>query len=453
MTYPFNKFISKTTRKVLLSTSSILNKLFNKLYPHQFQVYDKAFSTSPTTTEVISVLSPRQRGKTFLIIAIVIRFLITSHFAHAIVIEPSYEQSNRVLRQIKRACPFFSYNLGSNEVSFSTTNSSVVFRSAGQTDRLRGDTASGENSFVICDEAAFIKDSIYGIILPMLAKHRANLILFSTPLWAKGTFYDACTSKDPNYFHFNWSEYEKDNFDYWHDFITPEQLETYKSLMSPQQFSAEFLGEWLHETSMLFGNLSDYFVPANYTYSNVITIGIDWAYGAPVTKDNPFGSDNDFTTVIALDANGCMLPDFLHANHGTSIQQATAVASFIISLQKKGYQINIIRSEANALGDPLTQLLKDQLPPELSYKILPVAIDNNEKVSMITNLQTSLIAGLIKIQPINTLTDEMSVYRMERTPSGGTTFNAPPGYHDDCVMALAHTSSALLSSYGQYHIH
>ena len=35
------------------------------------------------------------------------------------------------------------------------------------------------------------------------------------------------------------------------------------------------------------------------------------------------------------------------------------------------------------------------------------------------------------------LTAELKRYEYEISPSGGITYNAPSGYHDDCVMALA----------------
>jgi len=35
------------------------------------------------------------------------------------------------------------------------------------------------------------------------------------------------------------------------------------------------------------------------------------------------------------------------------------------------------------------------------------------------------------------LTAEMRRYEYQIGPSGGITYNAPGGYHDDCVMALA----------------
>jgi len=35
------------------------------------------------------------------------------------------------------------------------------------------------------------------------------------------------------------------------------------------------------------------------------------------------------------------------------------------------------------------------------------------------------------------LTNEMKRYEYEISPSGGITYNAPSGYHDDCVMSLA----------------
>jgi hypothetical protein len=40
-------------------------------------------------------------------------------------------------------------------------------------------------------------------------------------------------------------------------------------------------------------------------------------------------------------------------------------------------------------------------------------------------------------QQWDVLTNEMRRYEYQIGPSGGITYNAPGGYHDDCVMALA----------------
>lgn len=42
----------------------------------------------------------------------------------------------------------------------------------------------------------------------------------------------------------------------------------------------------------------------------------------------------------------------------------------------------------------------------------------------------------------STLTDELKRYEYAITPKGSITYNAPSGYHDDCVIALALANSA-----------
>ncbi len=42
------------------------------------------------------------------------------------------------------------------------------------------------------------------------------------------------------------------------------------------------------------------------------------------------------------------------------------------------------------------------------------------------------------------LTDELKRYEYEITSRGAITYNAPGGYHDDCVIALALANSARL---------
>ena len=41
----------------------------------------------------------------------------------------------------------------------------------------------------------------------------------------------------------------------------------------------------------------------------------------------------------------------------------------------------------------------------------------------------------------STLTDELKRYEYALTPNGAITYNAPGGYHDDCVIALALANS------------
>jgi hypothetical protein len=54
-----------------------------------------------------------------------------------------------------------------------------------------------------------------------------------------------------------------------------------------------------------------------------------------------------------------------------------------------------------------------------------------------SNLRDFAHEGAKSAKEWDMLTAEMKRYEYEISPSGGITYNAPAGYHDDCVMALA----------------
>jgi len=93
--------------------------------------------------------------------------------------------------------------------------------------------------------------------------------------------------------------------------------------------------------------------------------------------------------------------------------------------------------DATGIGDPIYDDLKQELP-----QIQPVKLTNPVKTQLIQRLVVGVEQRQISWpRSWTTLTDEMKRYEYEITPSGAITYNAPGGYHDDCVMALALANS------------
>jgi len=61
----------------------------------------------------------------------------------------------------------------------------------------------------------------------------------------------------------------------------------------------------------------------------------------------------------------------------------------------------------------------------------------SSKRDLIDNLATRLEMGEITIPEIPQLTNELDLYEYETTPSGNVRYQAPEGWHDDCVDSLA----------------
>jgi hypothetical protein len=66
-----------------------------------------------------------------------------------------------------------------------------------------------------------------------------------------------------------------------------------------------------------------------------------------------------------------------------------------------------------------------------------IQITNKTKVQLIDSLALAFEKSEIRILPDPTLIGELQAYKVERLPSGTLRYNAPDGFHDDCVIALA----------------
>ena len=99
--------------------------------------------------------------------------------------------------------------------------------------------------------------------------------------------------------------------------------------------------------------------------------------------------------------------------------------------------------DATGVGDPIYDDLKQKYADIEGFKLtassktaliqrLIVGVEQRRVSWPAASGQSTVDVGQWAI-----LTSEMKRYEYEISPSGGITYNAPSGYHDDCVMALA----------------
>ena len=85
------------------------------------------------------------------------------------------------------------------------------------------------------------------------------------------------------------------------------------------------------------------------------------------------------------------------------------------------------------MGDPIYDDLKHQIPDIEGVKLTALS-----KTMLIQRLIVALEQQKIS-WPVewDDLTAEMRRFEYQIMPSGGIQYNAPSGYHDDCVISLA----------------
>jgi hypothetical protein len=152
--------------------------------------------------------------------------------------------------------------------------------------------------------------------------------------------------------------------------------------------------------------------------------GVDW------------GRDNDFTAVSVFDTT-TMTQVKLYRMTGISY---TSQRARLIDIAKAYKPITIL-AEANSIG---TVNIEDLQAAGLPVR--PFTTTNTSKTALIDALTIAIEQAQITLLNDEVLKHEMHAYQSERTPTGRYTYNAPPGIHDDTVIATALSYRAAANS-------
>lgn len=381
-----------------------------KLEQWQRDVYDQAESAGGTG-KVFVVKAKRQVGKSILAVCLLIKYALTSKCV-SLCMEPTLTQSRRVFKQV---CDFLNGSgaiSGANaqllEIQF-VNGSEIIFKSAEQREALRGYSVSG---ICVIDEAAFIDKDIFQIVYPMVDVKQAPMLIVSTPLFCSGEFYELYMrgiNGDTRVTSYDWSTYDTSVF------LSPEKLEYYRDTMSPLKFRSEYLGEFIAEGSYIFGDISGSI--KGFSDRPSVYAGIDW--GA--------GNGNDFTTVVMMDAEGCVTKIW-STKDMDSVQQIDVISGLLNA--EPG--LKSVMVEMNSIG----KIYYDQLKRKITKPLKGFYTTNESKRNIIERLVTAFLTNTITIPNDYEMIKELQHYNIEKTAKGYT-YNGADGVHDDYVVALA----------------
>ena len=97
------------------------------------------------------------------------------------------------------------------------------------------------------------------------------------------------------------------------------------------------------------------------------------------------------------------------------------------------WDVRVIWAEANSIGSPIIE----QLQTEYGLNVRPFQTTARSKAPLIEGLALAIEQQEIALLPDEVLLNELRSYAVERLPGGGFRYNAPPGMHDDTVIATA----------------
>lgn len=363
------------------------------------------------------VKAKRQAGKSILAIVALEYFAFKNEGSIGYLLEPTLSQSRRVFKQMVKSLggeesPVIkSSNATLLELEL-FNGSQVIFKSAEQREALRGATV--KNSILIIDEGAFIEDDIYFVLDPIVDATKSPVMIISTPLFLSGEFYERYKrGREGSKFvkSYDWSEYDTSAL------LDPEKLEYYRETMSPLKFRSEILGEFIEESSYIFGDIGKCVDSKAAANAVPVYAGIDWG-----------GGDGGNSTVLTLISKDRVVRECLRWKDFDSVDLVDVIAEEIIKRGLKRVQV-----EKNSIGKTFYDMLKRKVPAGMLKLFITT---NDSKREIIEELIKAFQKGTITIPDDPTLKKQLQHYAQEKTKTGYT-YNGADGVEDDYVMSLA----------------
>lgn len=389
-------------------------------YDHQKAVIDE-LRDAKGTGKVVVCKSSRQKGKSYLVGGLLLYYAINYADTKNYCLSPSFKQAKLIYETILKAIIKSGVVKTKNKTDLIITliNGSVIkFLSAEQREQLRGYTAD----FMCIDEAAFIPDSIFHLVLPFVDAKRAPLLLVSSPFIKQGFFYQYFCyglEKSHNTVTIDWSEEKfKESIE---EILPPDRLEEYRQILPTRVFQSEYLGEWLDEDGAVFIGLKNCIKKVQINKDDKLYVGLDWSNQG----------ENDWTVLSVFNDRGeqCLLK---YWNNLTPLKQIDVIAKEIEPYLK---QIAVIYSESNSIGTPYSDLLKSK-SQVLEQKVQLFNTSNTSKNTAVLNMQTALENNGVTLLDDEKQTREFSYFTANYNPTTrNVSYAAPQGLNDDTVMA------------------
>lgn len=200
--------------------------------------------------------------------------------------------------------------------------------------------------------------------------------------------------------------------------ISAEELESIRRETSQRIWEIEYLAFFTDSLTQVFRGIREAATaPLNPVPNpaDPYVIGIDWA------------RTFDFTTAVVMNGR---TKEVVAVDRFTNVTW-TLQCGRLKALSDRWHP-RVIYAEENSFGSPNIEALQREGFPVRSFYTT-----SGSKSDLIESLALAVERRHIALQPHEALLNELAAYRLERLPSGAYRYSAPPGQHDDLVIALA----------------
>ena len=299
-----------------------------------------------------------------------------------------------------------------------TNGSHISFRSADREDSLRGEGLD----LLILDEAAMIADRAWEKELrPTLSDTLGDMVAISTPKgrnWFFEWFERGNSEDNPDVESWQSSTYDNPH-------IPDEEIDAAQRELPQHVFEQEYLAEFKEESGGVFTDLDERVFDADYDLDMFVGDG-PYAHGWDLARHQ------DYLVGIVLDAHGQVVHFERTQNESwpqiqRRIEAAAAEYDGIVAIDA---------SRDNKIVGDLSESIG-------RGRVEPIKFSPKRKRELIEDLIARVEAGELSAPEIPQLRHEMGVFEYDVTPSGTVRYDAPEGFHDDSIDALALASSQL----------
>lgn len=329
------------------------------------------------------------------------------------VVAPTYKMlatAEREWRELfAEMSQLYVYNVKDHRYTLKS-GSIVEFVSGEWPDQLRGPGLDG----ILIDEAAYLKVAASRILRTRVSDTLGWIVAVSSckgKNWFHNWFIRGKSNEYRDYQSFRARSCDNPHF-------PPDEWEEAKKELPEDFFRQEYEAEFLDEQAGVFRRI-DGIISKDSTIPIIghgpFNIGLDLA------------KTRDFTVITVMDSMGRVM-DWHRMNSLSWVDQKREVLRFAKKWNATIYM------DSTGVGDPIHDELTEKLGEE---RVIGIKFGLETKRQLVQGLQSAIEQRHILIPNEEVLIDELKWFEYKRTAAGNLRYQAPSGFHDDCVYSLA----------------
>jgi Terminase large subunit, T4likevirus-type, N-terminal len=284
------------------------------------------------------------------------------------------------------------------------------FRSADRPENIEG---FGYSLLILNEAGIILRDQSlwHNTLRPMVLDQRGEMIIGGTPR-GKGLFHQLWMKGDAG--ELGWASYHFTSYD--NPFLDRQEIDDLASSMPEAVRRQEIFGEFLDEAAGVFRGIQACISGglASPTPTESYTAGLDVA------------KHYDWTVLTIVDSKNHVV-FFGRIQHLDWPFQKEWIKGHVARYNKAD-----LTMDSTGVGDAIYDDLKGA-----GLAVTPFKFTSDSKKKLIESLMLSIEKQEITFPDIPELVGELKNFEYDIAPGGSIRYNAPEGFHDDCVISLA----------------